>query len=146
MVSPLGALLNSVVAGLTGADTDGLLDCRNENLAVADFIGFSCGTDGLDRAVEHFVGQNDLNFNFWQEVDDIFSAAVKLRVPFLTPKSLNLHNREALHADILKRFFNLIEFEGLNNGFDLFHGDTRCFDCSSGISLFFWPGNCSMLR
>ena len=64
---------------------------------------------------------------------------------FLTPESFDLHNREALHADVLKRFFDFVELKRLYDGFDLFHVDTRWFDCRSGISLFIRPGNCSLL-
>jgi len=64
---------------------------------------------------------------------------------FLTPESFDLYNREALHADVLKRFFHFIEFKRLNYGFDLFHFDTRLFHCKTGVSLFVLPGNCSLL-
>jgi hypothetical protein len=64
-------------------------------------------------------------------------------VAFLTPESFDLYNREALHADVLKRFFYFVEFKRLDDGFDLFHFDTRWFDCRMGISLFNRPGNSS---
>ena len=44
---------------------------------------------------------------------------------FLSAESFYLDNRETLNADVLKGFFHFVQFERFDNGFDLFHLDTR---------------------
>ncbi len=60
-------------------------------------------------------------FTFGQEIDHVFGAAVELSVALLAAETLCLDDGDALETDLLKRFFHLVELEGLDNGFDFFH-------------------------
>jgi hypothetical protein len=44
-------------------------------------------------------------------------------VPLLAAMPSNLADGHSIDADVLESFLNLFEFEGLHNGFDLFHFD-----------------------
>ena len=76
--------------------------------------------DGLDRALDHAVLNHEFDFHFRQEVDHIFGAAIKLRMPLLSAKAANVSDGHALKADLLQRFFDVVELEGFDDGFDLF--------------------------
>jgi hypothetical protein len=39
----------------------------------------------------------------------------------LAPESLGLRDRDALKSDFLERFFNLVQLERLDDGFDFLH-------------------------
>jgi hypothetical protein len=43
---------------------------------------------------------------------------------FLTAKAFDFDDGQTLDADVLKCFFHFVEFERLDNRFDLFHGDS----------------------
>jgi hypothetical protein len=42
-------------------------------------------------------------------------------MPFLATEALDLDHRQPLNADVLKGFLHLVELEGLDDRFDLFH-------------------------
>ncbi len=77
--------------------------------------------DGFDDCVHVFVCQNDLDFDLGKKVDDIFSAPVKLRMTLLAPEAFGFRDSDALQADVLKGFLHFVEFERLDDRFDLFH-------------------------
>src|SRR3569832_506665 len=116
----MGAL-DRVQTGFTGPDADGFLDVGYENLAVADAPGLRGTADGVDRALDQFVGNDDLDLYLRQEVHDVFRAPVKLGMALLTSKSLGFRDRDALKPDFLQRFFNLVQLERLDDGFDFLH-------------------------
>jgi hypothetical protein len=41
---------------------------------------------------------------------------------FLPPEALGLEYRNALQANFVEGFLHFVEFEGLYDGFDFFHG------------------------
>src|SRR3546814_11528085 len=57
-------------AALAGADADGLLDRADEDLAVADAPGMGGLLDGLHRALDQVVLQDDLDLHLGQEIED----------------------------------------------------------------------------
>ena len=71
--------------------------------------------------IDLIVGQDDLDLHLGQEVDDVFGAAIKLGMALLAAKALDLDHGQALDADVLKRFFHLVELERLDDRLDLFH-------------------------
>ena len=79
-------MLDGVRAGLAGTNSDRAFDVGNKNLAIADSAGLRRRAYGLDGALHGVVRKNDLDFNFRQEINDIFGAAIELRVPFLSAK------------------------------------------------------------
>src|SRR3546814_4053943 len=108
-------------AALAGADADGFLDRADEDLAVADASGVGRLLNGLHRALDQLVLQDDLDFYLEQEIDDVFGAAVELGVALLAAEALGLGHRDALDADLVQRFLNLVQLERLDDRFDLLH-------------------------
>jgi hypothetical protein len=49
---------------------------------------------------------------------------------FLAPVSFDLGNRHALDANFVQGFFDVIEFERLDDGLDFHHGKTSFFPLS----------------
>ena len=113
--------LDGVDAGFTGADADDFFDVGDKDLAIADAAGLGCVADRLDDGLRILVCQNDFDLHLGQEVDNVFGATVKFRVPFLASKALRLGDGDTLQADFLQRLLHLIELEGLDDRFDLFH-------------------------
>src|ERR1700677_644738 len=69
-----------VGAGLSGADSDRLVDRGHENLAIADSPRLRCFANRLDRRGEILVGDHDLDLHLGQEINDVFRAAVEFRM------------------------------------------------------------------
>src|SRR3954469_5775409 len=67
--------LERIGVDLLRADTDGLFEVDDENLAVADLAGACGGGDRLDGALELLVGDGDLDLQLGEEVHDVFGAA-----------------------------------------------------------------------
>jgi hypothetical protein len=113
---------DGVESGFPGPDANGLFDVGYEDLAVADASGLGGAADRIDGPLNQFVGNNDLDLNLGQEVDDVFCAPVKLGMALLPPEPLGFGNGNALQSNFLKRFFDLVELEWLDDGFDFLHG------------------------
>src|SRR3546814_20426350 len=79
---------DGVAAGLAGADADRLLDAGYEDLAVADAPSAGRRLDRLDRAFGQRVLDHDLELHLGQEIDDVFRAAVELRMALLAAEAL----------------------------------------------------------
>ncbi len=82
-----------------GTDANDALQFSDENFAVANFSGVSRFADDIDDFIQLIVGNRHINLHFWQKVDAILGAAVELRVTFLTAKSFDFSDRQALNAD-----------------------------------------------
>jgi len=98
-----------------------------------------CGAaDRIDRPLDQFVADHDLDFDLGQKVDDVFRAAIEFGVSLLPSETLGLGHRDTLKPDLLKRFLDLVELERLDDGFDLLHrappGHSK-FNCYVVISL-----------
>src|SRR6056297_3963745 len=117
----LGNGLERVRAVLAGADADRLFYGADENLAVANLVGF-CGVDDrLYGGIDLIVVEHDVDLHLGQEVHHIFGPAIEFGMALLTAEPLDLDNRKALNASFLQRFLHLVELEGLDDRFDLFH-------------------------
>ena len=66
----------------------------------------------------------NFDLDFRDKVHHIFSTAVDFFMPFLTSVPFNFRDGHTLDADFVQRFFNIIQFKGLDDGFDLFHSLT----------------------
>src|SRR6056297_4174829 len=118
----LGNGLERVRTVLTGADADCLFDGADENLAVADLVGLRGVDDGLDGGIDLIVVEYHVDLYLGQEIHHVFGPAIKFGMALLAPEPLDLDHRKALNACFLQRFLHLVEFEGLDDRFDLFHG------------------------
>src|SRR6476661_8592686 len=125
--------LNRVRAALAGADADRLVDCRDENLAVADAAGMGGRLDRLDGALDHPILHNHLDLYLGQKVDDVLGAAVKLGMSLLPAETLGLGDGDALDADLVQRLLHLVELEGLDDRLDLLHRNP--FSCGNAACL-----------
>src|SRR5579864_517983 len=88
-------LLQSVRAGLPGANPNHLFDRRDENLPVADLSGARGTFESLDRLVDDVVRDGCLDLHLRQEIDDILGTPVQLGMAFLTPKAFHFSHRDA---------------------------------------------------
>src|SRR6266536_476971 len=110
-------------AGLAGANPHDLLDRCDEDLAVADLSRPRGFYDRFYRAFDEIVGDDHLDLDLGQEIDDVLRTAIELGMALLAAETLNLRHREPADADIGERFAHLVELERLDDGFDFFH---RC--------------------
>ena len=113
---------DGVVAAFAGADADGVFDWEDEDFTVADFAGVGGFGDGVDDLVAAGVVDDDFDFDFRDEVDGVFAAAVDFGVAFLAAEAADFGDGHALDADFRESRFHVFEFEGLDDGFDFFHG------------------------
>jgi len=93
--------LECVFTGLAGADADRLFHGGDEDFAVADFVGFGCGNDRFNSAINLIVGQDDLDFDLWQKIDlnglmiaSIFFIACDSPFMFLMGQTISLAQRQ----------------------------------------------------
>src|SRR5690606_27050542 len=128
-IAPLGSqyanslrALDRVASGFSRPDPNRFLDGGDEDLAVADTAGVGRLLYRLDRPLDHSVFHHDFHFYLRQEVDDVFGAAIKLGVALLPPEAFRLDYGDALDADLVESVLHVVEFERLDDGFDLLHG------------------------
>src|SRR5688572_8812789 len=103
------------------ADPNRLLDGEHENLAVADAARAGGIFDRFDRALGQVVLDHHLDLHLGEEVDNIFGAAIELRVPLLPPEALHLGHGNARNADLVQGVLHIVELERLNDRLDLLH-------------------------
>src|SRR5882724_7916730 len=113
--------LDSVQPGFSGSDPDRFFDVGDEDFAVADASRLGSAPDRIDGFLDQFVRNHDFDFYLGQEVHDIFRTAIQFSVALLTAETLGLGDGNALESDFLKRLFNLVELEWLDDGFDFLH-------------------------
>src|SRR6267378_7512697 len=100
------------VAALASTNSDGVVDARHEDLAVADAAGVSRAADRLDRLLDHLVLEDQLDLHLRQEVDHIFGAAIELGVSLLPSEALGFQDGNSLQSDLIEGVLHLIELEG----------------------------------
>lgn len=84
--------LDGFVAGFAGSDADDLFDVGDEDFSVADVAGAGGIRNDLDRFVGYVIGNDDFQFDFRHEVDNVFGSTVRFFVTFLTTKAANFGN------------------------------------------------------
>src|SRR5438445_3042400 len=110
-------------AGLAGADPHDLFDRGDEDLAVADLSRSCRFDDRFYRALDQIVGDDHLDLDLGQEIDDVLRTAIELGMTLLAAETLDLRHRETADADLGERLAHLVELERLDDCFDFFH---RC--------------------
>lgn len=113
--------LDGVEPGFSSSDADGFLDVGNEDLSIADAAGLRGTADSINRLLDQLIGDDNFNFYLGKEINDVFRAAVELRMTLLASEALGLGHRDALKSDLLKRFFDLVELEWLDDRLDFLH-------------------------
>src|SRR5918998_2451989 len=108
---------DGVCATIACADTHRLLNIHNEDLPVADATSARGFSNRLDHVVDQAVLHDYFDLHLRQEVDDVFGAAIELRVPFLAPEAFHLGDGDAGNARLVKRVLHVVELERLDDGF-----------------------------
>jgi hypothetical protein len=108
---------------LTGTDTHHAAHITDKNLAVTDLARAGGGSDGLDAGIDQIIGQDDLNLYFWQKINHIFRASIEFGMTLLPTKPLDLDGGHTGDARRGQGLADVIQFEGLDYGLDLFHYD-----------------------
>ena len=103
------------------ADADGGFHGADEDFAIADFPGFGSLDDGIDGGLHAVFSDDELNFNFGEEVHGVFAAAIDFGVTFLATKSLDFGDRHAFESDFVQGVFDVLKFEWLDDCFYFFH-------------------------
>ena len=122
------------VARLAGTDAHRLFEIGDEDLAVADLTGVRGIGYGLDDGRGLIVGDDGLQFQLGQKVDDVLRAAVKFGVAFLAPEALDLGHGHAGDADFGQRLAHVVEFERFDDGGDHFHRVFLTWSCADGMA------------
>src|SRR5581483_4001431 len=107
---------------LAGADSHGVFEAEDENLAVADLAGLGRGGNRVDDLVDLIRSDGDFDLELRQEAHRVFSAAVYFRVALLTSVSFDLGDGHPVHANSGQSIADIVELEWLDNGHDNFHG------------------------
>ena len=118
---PLENLSKSRQAAFVVADPDSLINLGDKNLTVADFARPGRGNDGHYSLFQQFVRNYRFEFDFRQEIDCIFTAAIELGMPFLAPVSPCFKNGHAFDAYFEQGVFYSVEFGWLNDSFNFLH-------------------------
>ena len=100
----------------------------HEDLSVADLAGARGSKNSFNHGVNRVVGDGDVDADFGKEVDDIFRAAVELRMPFLTTETFDFGNSKAVHARFGKCFTNIVELERLKKELKKANDDKEFFE------------------
>ena len=114
--------LDGVVIAFAGADTQRGFDRDNENLAVTNAASLGRCGNGFYDAVGKAVFNYNLKLYLRQKVDNIFGPPLQFGVALLTAKAFGFGNGDTRDANFVQRFFHLVQFEWLDDRFDLFHG------------------------
>ena len=102
-------------------DPNGLLHIANEDLAIANLSRF-CAADNRRHGVGDLAIRDDkFHFEFRQKIDGIFAAALNLGMPLLSAESFYFRNGHSLDPELMEPILHFLEFERLDNGFDLLH-------------------------
>src|SRR4051794_16164517 len=96
-----------VFTALAGANTDGLLDRRDEDLSIANPPGAGDRQDRLDDITNDVVLDDDLDPDLGNEVHDISRAAIDLLLATGSTKAFDLVDGHALNADFAKAILHI---------------------------------------
>src|ERR1700735_1967353 len=121
----LPEVLQRGVAPLFITNSNRVVDLADKNFAVADFSRARSGDDGMNGFLDKIVRDHQFELDLGYQIDGVFSAAIKFRVPFLAAVATSFEHRHALDADFVERVLHGIQLRRLNNRFQLGHRDPR---------------------
>src|SRR5210317_1129110 len=115
----------SVLKGLrtvfTGTDSYRLFNVRHKDLAVADASGAGFLLHSLDNGRHLFVINDQVNLDLGEEVNLVFRAAIKFRVPFLATKAAHFTDCHTADAQIRDCRFDIVQFERFDDTLNFLH-------------------------
>jgi 2,3-bisphosphoglycerate-dependent phosphoglycerate mutase len=107
--------LQGVRPAFSGAHSHHRFHGDDPDLAVTDLAGGRCRDDGIHHFIGLCVVHEDLDADLRNEVHFVLRTSVDLGVAPLAPKSLGLGQGHPLHPEVLQDFFDVIEFERLED-------------------------------
>jgi hypothetical protein len=119
--APAENALKRIIVRFACPDTDNLIDARDEDLAIADLSGSGIAGDRFNHRFRHLIAHCDFDLDLRQEIHRVLRAAVDLRMPLLSPVTLDFAHRHSLYAKRRQRFSHLIKLEWLDDRRDKFH-------------------------
>ena len=100
-----------------------LLDRQNKDTAVTNLPGTPGFNDRFHCVIHHFVGDDDLDHDFGQQRDGVFSPAVNGFVTFLAAVTADFGHGHTRDIELGQGILHFFQFVGTNDCFDKFH---RC--------------------
>src|SRR5207247_593410 len=113
--------LNCERSFLFGANANSFFDARDEDFAVTDLSSPSALDDHVHGLFDLLVGNDQLDFDFRQEIHRVLTATVNLGVSFLASEAFDFAHRHPLDPNFPERVFDLLQFEWFYDRFDFFH-------------------------
>ena len=77
--------------------------------------------DGVDRRLDEFLVDGDLELHFSQQIDGDLVAPVDLVMPLLATETLHIHDGQAKHLDFGQSRFHRFQTSRLNDGDNQLH-------------------------
>ena len=77
--------------------------------------------DGGDGGFDAIVGKHQFDFDFGQEIDRVFAAAIDFSVAFLAAESFDFADGHAFDADFAEGVLHFLQLEWLDDRFDFLH-------------------------
>src|ERR1700677_2896634 len=114
--------LNCTRVPLAGPDPHDLRQCEHKDFSVAHLSRVRRLLDRLYQRLQHGIGYRDFYFCLRNELDDVFGAAVDLRMTTLPSESSHLGHGDPLHADVADGLAHLVQLEGVGEGGHDVHG------------------------
>jgi hypothetical protein len=116
-----GPYSNGCFSAFFGSYANGLFDRNYEDFAVADFPGPSRLHNGFDGPLDPIVGNDNLEFNFWQKIDGVLATSVNLGVTLLASEPFHFADGHSFNANLRQGLFDVLHFEGFNDRLDFLH-------------------------
>src|SRR5579884_218686 len=112
---------DDVLALLTGADADGLVDRQDEDLPVADLAGARRADDGVDHRVHPRLLDHGLDLHLALQGDVGPRPAVDLGVAALRAAADHLGHGQPGDAELVERVLHHLQAVGTDDRLDLLH-------------------------
>lgn len=106
-----------------------MFEGNDKNLAIANSACFCSRLNGFQGFFDFFIGQNQLDFDFGQKIDNVFRAAIKFGVSFLPAKAFDFADSETLNARSIEAFLDFFQLKRLNDGLNFFHNASPIYCC-----------------
>lgn len=109
------------MAGFAGPDPDGFLHRHDEYLTVADLSGCATFLDGGNHLIVHLDVHRKIELQLGHKTHLVFRTPINLLMTPLAAKALDFTNRHAVDSQFAQGIFDVVELEGFDNRFNLFH-------------------------
>lgn len=104
-----GMPLDCVVSRFAGPNSHCVAKIVNEDLAIADLACLGCFDDRVHDTIRRAIGDNDLKFDFGDEVDRVLRTTIGLRLAFLTSETTDLRYGHAMETRFRQALLYLVQ-------------------------------------